>query len=224
VQLTHSPEADFVSTWSSDGRLIALHSYAGGSRRVGLVSADGGEAENVVASPPNQRSPALAPDGRSIVFTADVAGRPQLFLASRKSGSPWSAARQLTSDGGWAGRWAPDGHAIVYCRSDGLWLIQPQGRTPRQLVSVDSTAEASPELAQWSPDGRTIYYKAFDPAGRSSIWSVPGTGGTPKVVVRFDDPSRPSSRPEFATDGKRFFFTIGSRQSDIWAMELKGRR
>jgi len=42
--------------------------------------------------------------------------------------------------------------------------------------------------------------------------------------VRFDDLSRPSSRPEFTTDGRRFFFTIGTRQSDIWAMELRARR
>jgi hypothetical protein len=49
-------------------------------------------------------------------------------------------------------------------------------------------------------------------------------GGASKLLVRFDDPSRPSSRPEFATDGKRLFFTIGTRQIDIWAMELIARR
>ncbi|HEY3012614.1 MAG TPA: BTAD domain-containing putative transcriptional regulator [Gemmatimonadales bacterium] len=225
VQLTHSPEADFVSTWSGNGRLLALHSYHMGTRRVRIVPAEGGEPQDVVEAPPNQRSPGLSPDGRSLVFTADVAEQPQLFVVSRQSDSSWSAARQLTSQGGWAGRWAPDGHAIVYCRPDGLWLIAPHGGTPRQLVAVgDFTAEAAPELAQWSADGRTIYYKAFDPAGRSSLWSIPAAGGAPKLLVRFDDPSRPSSRPEFATDGNRFFFTIGARHSDVWVMELKTRR
>ena len=79
-------------------------------------------------------------------------------------------------------------------------------------------------MARWGPDGRTIYYKAFDPAGHSSFWSIPVAGGTPTLLVQFDDPSHSSSRPEFATDGKRFFFTIGARQSDIWAMELKSQR
>jgi hypothetical protein len=59
-------------------------------------------------------------------------------------------------------------------------------------------------LAQWSPDGGTIYHKAFDAAGSSSVWSIPAAGGAPGLLVRFDDPARPSSRPEFATDGKRF--------------------
>jgi Tol biopolymer transport system component/DNA-binding SARP family transcriptional activator len=225
VQLTSSPEDDFVSTWSGDGREIAMHSYQAGARRVRIISADGGAPQDVVRWPPNQRSPGLAPDGRGLVFTSDVSGQLELYLVSRGKDSSWGAARQLTSRGGWGGRWAPDGQTIVYCRPDGLWLIAPDGGSPRRLVAVgDSLAQPVPELAQWSPDGRTIYYKAFDPAGHSTLWSVPAAGGTPKLLVRFDDPSRPSSRPEFATDGKRFFFTIGSRQIDIWAMELVARR
>jgi Tol biopolymer transport system component len=158
------------------------------------------------------------------VLTSDASGRLELYLVSRGKDSSWGAARQLTSRGGWGGRWAPDGQSIVYCRSDGLWLIAPHGGSPRRLVAIgDSLAQPAPELAQWSADGRTIYYKAFDPAGRSTIWSVPAVGGTPRLLVSFDDPSRPSSRPEFATNGKRLFFTIGTRQIDIWAMELVAR-
>lgn len=224
VQLTHSPGANFVSTWSGDGRHIALHSYSAGARKVRVVSADGGEPRDLTDSPLNQRSPGFAPDGRSIVFTADVSERPQLFMISRQNDSSWSAARQLTSEGGWAGRWAPDGHAIVYCRPDGLWLVPPTGGSARQILSIDSTSATSPELAQWSPDGKLIYYKAFDLAGHSSLWSIPAVGGPSKLLVRFDDPSRPSSRPEFATDGRRFFFTIGARHSDVWVMELRARR
>jgi Tol biopolymer transport system component len=111
----------------------------------------------------------------------------------------------------------------VYCRRDGVWIIASDGGIPRRLVGLGETTQAAPELALWSPDGETIY-SAFDPAGRSSLWSVSSAGGPPKLLVRFDDPSRPSSRPEFTTDGKRFFFTVGSRQSDIWAMELRKRR
>jgi Tol biopolymer transport system component len=222
VQLTHSSEADFVSSWSRDGRWIALHSYMAGSRRVRLVSPDGGEPRDVVSSPPNQRSPDLSSDGRALVFTADVHGQQQLFLVARRSDSSWSAARQLTTSGGWAGRWAPDDHAIVYCRPDGLWLISPAGGDPRPLLHRPALPQPpSPELADWSPDGRTIFYKAFNAAGHSSLWSVPANGGTPTPLVRFDDPARPSSRPEFATDGKSLFFTVGTRQSDIWAMELE---
>ena len=66
----------------------------------------------------------------------------------------------------------------------------------------------------------TIYYKAYDRDRHSSIWSVPATGGTPRLLVRFDDPSRRSPRREFATDGQRFYFTVARDESDIWVMEL----
>jgi hypothetical protein len=78
-----------------------------------------------------------------------------------------------------------------------------------------------PLLGLWSSDGRTIYYKALDAVGRASIWSIPSEGGEPTLLVRFDDPTQPSPRAEFATDGKRFYFTIPERESDIWQMEVK---
>ena len=83
----------------------------------------------------------------------------------------------------------------------------------RRVRPLSSRSECS--------DGRTLYYKAFDEAGRSSFWAVSLAGGAPRLLVRFDDPRRPSSRAEFATDGRRLFFTIGTRQSDVWAMALR---
>jgi Tol biopolymer transport system component len=112
----------------------------------------------------------------------------------------------------------------VYVRNAGLWLISPSGAAPRLLVDTRDPAVApAPLLAQWSPDGRTIYFKALDAEGRTSLWAIPEAGGQPRLLVRFDDLSRPSSRPEFATDGKRFYFTTSERESDIWQMELGSR-
>jgi hypothetical protein len=68
-----------------------------------------------------------------------------------------------------------------------------------------------------------IYYKAFDAAGRSVIAAVPLSGGTARPIVVFDDPLRQSTRPEFATDGQRFYFTTGNRVSDVWEMALDRR-
>jgi Tol biopolymer transport system component len=220
VQLTSDPGDDFVSTWSADGRELALHSYHGDTRRVELVPADGGALRTIGASPPNQRSPGFSPDGRRLVFTSEASGQLELYVAERTDSESWGAPRQLTTRGGWAGRWAPDGHAIAYCRPDGVWLIAPDGGGARQVVDARGIGLPAPELALWSPDSRTIFYKAFDPEGRSSLWSVDAAGGPPRILVRFDD-ARPSSRPEFATDGRRFYFTVTDRVSDVWTMELK---
>jgi Tol biopolymer transport system component len=89
----------------------------------------------------------------------------------------------------------------------------------------DSAAVPLPPVVQWAPDGRTLYYKAFDANGQSGIWALPSRGGAaPRPILRFDDPERQSTRPEFATDGRRLFFTLTEREGDIWEMELNDRR
>ncbi len=60
--------------------------------------------------------------------------------------------------------------------------------------------------------------------GRASFWSLPTTGGRPRMPVRFDDPTKPSYHPAWVTDGRRFYFTINDRQSDIYVAELHGLR
>ena len=50
---------------------------------------------------------------------------------------------------------------------------------------------------------------------------MPADGGTAQLMVRLDDPQRPSLRREFATDGTRFFFTITQDEGDIWVAEVK---
>src|SRR5262249_25063450 len=105
---------------------------------------------------------------------------------------------------------------IAFINKGAVWLTTPEGARPHLPVTAGDTARSAlPGSLQW-PVPETIFYKAFDAEGESSIWSVSAKGGRPKLLVRFDDPSRPSSRPEFATDGKRLYFSLGQRKSDIW--------
>jgi Tol biopolymer transport system component/DNA-binding SARP family transcriptional activator len=215
---------DFMPSWSRDGRELAYYGFRHGRRRLFVMPVDGGPASAVAADSGNQRFPDWAPDGRRLVFHSDRTGRFELYVVDRDTAGRWSAPRQLTTQGGQEARWSLDGRAIVYVRNAGLWLISPSGAAPRLLVDTRDPAVApAPLLAQWSPDGRTIYFKALDAEGRTSLWAIPEAGGQPRLLVRFDDLSRPSSRPEFATDGKRFYFTTSERESDIWQMELGSR-
>jgi Tol biopolymer transport system component len=99
--------------------------------------------------------------------------------------------------------------------------MSPSGGEDRLLVrGRTGDVGIMPLMPYWSADSRTIYYKGYDEQERSSIWAVPLAGGTPRPLIRFDDPTRPSTRREFATDGKRLYFVIAEPQSDIWLMEL----
>ena len=81
-----------------------------------------------------------------------------------------------------------------------------------------------PSYPIWSRDSGTIYYKVYDRGRQSSIWSVGLDGSPPRLLVRFDDPSRRSLRREFATDGQRFYFTVARDEADIWVIELTRNR
>jgi hypothetical protein len=61
---------------------------------------------------------------------------------------------------------------------------------------------------------------AEDTLRRFYFWSIPLEGGKPRLLVNFDDPDRQLNRGEFATDGKRLFFTISKIETDIWKMDL----
>ena len=219
--LTQSAEPDFVSGWSPDGREIAFYSYRRGTRRVYVMPAEGGLAREIAPKLANQRNPAWSPDGAGLVFSAAEGEHPnQIYVTHRGADSAWGTPRRLTTDGGASPRWSPDGRTIAFINRRSIWLMTADGTNPQVLVPASDSAQYPvPELLQW-PGGRTVLYKAFDAEGRSSIWSISAKGGVPRLLVHFDDPARPSSRPEFATDGKRFFFTLGQRQSDVWTVDL----
>jgi hypothetical protein len=72
----------------------------------------------------------------------------------------------------------------------------------------------------WSWDSGVLYFKNNDAEGRSTFWALPVSGGATRIVARLDDPARRSYRGDFATDGRRLYFAVNDRQSDIWAVEL----
>jgi Tol biopolymer transport system component len=223
-QITRGSNHKFVNDWSPDGREIVFHSMReGGQRDVFVVSADGTRTEAVTTGPAEDQHAAWGPDGNTILFDSATrgAGRNQVYVVTRSHrGAPWGAPRQLTTNGSSDPKWSPDGALIAYCFQGKLRVIAPDGTGERVLVEARSGSDPEPTYAIWSRDSRSIYYKAYDRDRHSSIWSVPVTGGQPRLLVRFDDPSRRSQRREFATDGQRFYFTVAHDESDLWAMEL----
>jgi serine/threonine-protein kinase len=224
-QLTKGPNPKFVNEWSPDGQEIVIHTNREGSHRdVLVISADGAKTETVAATPAEEQHSGWSPDGNSIVFdsASAVGGANQAYIASRaKRGEPWGTPRRLTSHGSTDPKWSPDGKLIAFCTQGQLRTIAPDGTNERVLLNPRSETDITEATYPvWSRDSRTIYFKAYDSKRQSSIWAIPVDGGLPQLLVRFDDPAHRSLRREFATDGRRFFFTISSEESDLWALDL----
>jgi serine/threonine-protein kinase len=235
VQLTTDPHGDYVQDWSFDGAEIAFHSFRTGHREVFLMNADGGDVQQVTNSAANAgANPDFSPDGNSIAFdyslgvgtstpAAEVGGTHAIGIVSRpRRGEPFGPPRQLIR-GGTDPQWSPNGKSIAYVK-DGIRVISPDGTGDRLVIPRTTGANGLvPLFAYWSPDGRSLYYKAYDARERSSIWVAPVSGSGPRLIIRFDDPARPSGRREIATDGKRMFFSLAQQEADLWLVELKSR-
>jgi hypothetical protein len=100
-----------------------------------------------------------------------------------------------------------------------LVLVDPDSGAGR-TVYIPAADDPFPETAIFSKDGRSLYFKSHDAQGHAMFSVVPATGGTPRVVVRFPDLARPSSRQGFSMSATRFYFPVEDRQSNIWLADL----
>ena len=222
-QLTSDPADEFAPDLSPDGRAVAYHSWRSGTRDIEVKPLDGGPIEHVTATAAQESYPLWSPDGRAIEFYNQVTPF-SMFLTRREGGGRWSSPALLAA-GAVAGDWSPDGRWIAYVSSESdsrfgsVMILPAEGGSGRLLFETTATAPPADQVV-WGPDGRTIYYKFHDLQGHTSLWAVSAAGGRPRQLVRFDDPARQSSRKDFATDGKRLYFTIEDRQSDIFVAEL----
>jgi len=225
-QMTRDPAPEVANDWSPDGREILFHTIrAGTGRDVLSISADGTRTQVLVATSAEEQHGAWSPDGNSLAFSrADsVAEEYDVYVMTRaRKDAAWGPPRRLTTDNGADAKWSPDGRAIIYIRKGEVRLMDADGANNRSLVTpLNLPGQLVPQYAMWSRDGQAVYVKAADSESHASLWSVPVTGGTPRLLMRMDDPSRPSLRREFATDGTRFYFTIAQDESDVWVAQIR---
>jgi TolB protein len=235
-RITTDPGFDFVPSWSPDGKEIVYQSSRNGTRDVFVIGADGAGDRMVAGGPADETVPDWAPDGRRIVFHRVRPDNVSLFVSERAADGSWGDARQLSAQYGHVPRWSPDGQTILYkCRptvpvpsgpARGLCRIAPDGTGQRHLLEPHQFPGGQHRVlsAAWAPDGRTIYVSAGNDSSQQSVWTLPAAGGTPRLIVRLDDPDRPPGRGAFDTDGRRLYFTFARRHSDIKAMEIRRTR
>lgn len=222
IQLTRDSVDDFLPAWSPDGRQIAYHSWRAGNRDIYVVAADGREPRAVTGYPGHEMYPAWSPDGQELLFISDRNKRWELHAIRRGTNEGWSAPRQITTDFGYNGRWSPDGRTVAYVSltDTTLHVANADGTGARLLFDGHALGLTTPQVAFGRrPD--VVYFHAIDRDAQRAFYEIAIRGGTPRIVLRFPDPSKQPRRPEFDTDGRRLFFTVATDESDVWMMELK---
>ena len=214
-QITDDPAGDFSGDWSPDGERILFHSRRTGNRDIYTVNADGTGLRQWTSTPTEEIDPDWAPDGQTILYEVMGTKRGFGLLHLVEGAEP----EFITTPIGDFAHWSPDGRSIVYHAVDGIRLRQVDSGADT-LIASNAVDGSEAYYVVWSPDGGQIYYLARSPAGWV-IRVVSATGGPSRVLVNFDDPTRQHAKYGFATDGKVFYFTLGSPESDIFVAELE---
>jgi eukaryotic-like serine/threonine-protein kinase len=219
-QLTSDPADEFAADLSPDGQAIAYHSWRLGARNIEVKPLNGAPVEQVTGTRDQSSYPVWSPDGQAILFY-NQAPRFAAYIAHRGPSGSWGVPERV-AEGMQHPEWSSDGREIAFSSGKGYFIVPSAGGTPRRVFAPQAAMPAPGTLVQWSPDGRTLYFKARDAQGRASFWSVDAAGSQPRLLVRFDDPDWQSGRDDFATDGRRFYFPVQDRQSDIYVADVKG--
>lgn len=99
----------------------------------------------------------------------------------------------------------------------------PDSADTDPVVTKLTTDPGVDSMPTWSPDGKTIAYISNSSGGKSQIWSIVATGGTP---IQLTDDSYGASEPEYSPDGDRILYTtkenIDSGVVGIWSIPVSG--
>ena len=221
---------DFAPAWSKDGREIAYHNVV--DPILYTIAATGGPSRPIMTDAWYIRSD-WAPDGQALVLSGNRPDPARELAIVRRSDAQWGHPIPLGSTkGGAFPVWSPDGTLIAYqtligagADSLGVAVIPAAGGVPRVLVRGGaSPSTPRPVRIIWSDDSKSLYYRAIDSAEVATIWSVPVVGGPPRLLVRFDDPNRPTSnRARFAVVNGRVYERMVHHESTLGIAQLTSR-
>lgn len=168
------------------------------------IRADGSGLRQLTSDTSNEWSPALSPDGQSVVFVSDRDGDKNLYLINIDG----SNLRQLTfvEDDDYDPAWSPDGRKIAFVskrvgsNKTEIWILT-LATGDVKLVTYDDFDDEDPS---WSPDGRFIAYSSFREGGGYDIYIANIDGTQTRRVTEGRDFDR---SPKWSPDGQTIIFT-----------------
>lgn len=211
--------------WTPDGKIV-FASAKNSNTDVWIINADGSSAKPLTSDEYADFSPAVAPDGKFIVFLSNRSGRQNLWRMNIDG----TEQRQI-SDGYnvTSPSVAPDSKWIYYSATAGddmrlfVWKIPSNGG---EAVKISEKQTFRPKI---SPDGKFIgcYYPSLKPEEEAArvlkLTILSAEDG--KIVKQFDEraPFDNPTQISWTLDGKNLVFIKPDESgSNLWLQPIEG--
>ena len=214
-------------SWHPSGRYLAYHVIDDDRIRLSvtdLVTGSQRSLTNLVGS--NDMTPAVSPDGRSVVFSRSVeatASQTDLFVMPF-DGGPATRITVARGSINLAPSWSPDSRRITY-ESDRsgrkeIYISDADG-TNVSLLTADAYGEKNRRAdPSWSPDGRLVAFSS-EVGGRRQILTINLRDRSVAQVTSEGN----NHTPAWAPDGRHLVFTStrgGTEQ--VWVADIETGR
>ena len=214
--------------WSRDGRTIAFAVGSGRwSQEIWTVPAAGGTPRRIAAPAIGGVDPQFAPGDRALYWGAASIRFTGFALWMQpldpESGAPVGAATDIAPVGGLLEGLsvAADGTVAFGAASadQNLWAVDlaPDGAPGEPFRMTHDAVRAS--YPGYSEDGRLVYLQA-GPGRPTSIWTMPGGGGTAELLTEEFEPCTPG----WFRDGRVLAMRSSPHPGTLWTVDSQTRR
>lgn len=168
-----------------------------------------------------ERSPSLAPDGKSIYYASMINGQWDIFWQRIGGSNPQNLTKNSNVDDEQPAC-SPDGNSVVF-RSEreggGLFVMGATGESTRKISEFGHNPA-------WSPDGKEIVCgtdRILDPKRRGSasqLWVIDLASGAKRQLPVEGD----AAQPRWSPNGHRiaYYYRATDGRRDVWTVSAQG--
>ncbi|MEW5978377.1 MAG: winged helix-turn-helix domain-containing protein [Acidobacteriota bacterium] len=233
VPLTSFLGPEWSTSWSPDGRFIAMSRWYQGNNDVFIQPRSGGDPVQLTDSPADDWCARWSPDGRWLAYLSNEGAGENVYLISPAGGlrkkltetyisylGPFEDSYMVLGNN----PWSPDSRELLFSRLGeneriALWKIRLEDLQETQIMAPPPGHDDL--QGAWSYDGRSIVFLRRQ-AGKCGLWLLSEAGGKPQPLLAdgFDH-----THPVWLPDNQRIVFESNRAGAiNLWEITIPSRR